>query len=69
MNIQINEWSKWERANNTPNRYHLRSKKKEGNFDSQDQPLIAERPAKSAAITTKERKAQNTSPAAKEPVS
>jgi hypothetical protein len=69
MNSQVNELGKGERASNTPNRYHLRSKKKEGNFDSQDQPPIAERPTKSAAITTKEKKAQNTSPIAKEPVS
>jgi hypothetical protein len=69
MNIQINELGKGEKANNTPNRCPFRSKKKEGNFDSQDQPLIVERPAKSATITTKEKKAQNTSPTAKEPVS
>jgi hypothetical protein len=68
MNIQINEWSKGEKANNTPNRYHLRSKKKEENFDSHDQPLIAERPTKPATITTKEKKTQNTLPIAKEPV-
>jgi hypothetical protein len=68
MNIQIHELSKGEKARNTPNRYHLRSKKKEGNFDSHDQPLIAERPAKPVTITTKEKKTQNTSPIAKEPV-
>jgi hypothetical protein len=48
MNSQVNELGKGEKANNTPNRYHLRSKKKEGNFDSHDQPLIAEKPAKPA---------------------
>jgi len=69
MSIQINELGKGEKANNTPNIYHLRSKKKEGNFDSHDQPLIVERPAKPATITTKEKKTQNTSPTAKEPVS
>jgi ribonuclease HI len=69
MNSQVNELGKGEKANNTPNRYHLRSKKKEGNFDSHDQPLIAEKPAKPATITTKEKKTQNTSPTAKEPVS
>jgi len=41
---------------NTPNKYNLRSKRKEGNFDSQDQPLIAERPTKAATTTTKEKK-------------
>jgi hypothetical protein len=69
MNIQINELGKGEKANNTPNRYHLRSKKKEGNFDIHDQPLIAERPAKPTTITTKEKKTYNTSPTTKELVS
>jgi hypothetical protein len=69
MNIQIHELGKGEKAKNTPNRYHLSSKKKEGNFDSHDQPLIAERPAKPATITTKEKKTQDTSPTTKEPVS
>jgi hypothetical protein len=68
MKIQVNELGEGENANNTPNIYHLRSKKKEGNFDSHDQPLIAERLVKPATITTKENKTQNTSPTAKEPV-
>jgi hypothetical protein len=68
MNSQVNELGKGEKANNTPNWYHLRSKKKEGNFDSHDQPLIAEKPTKYATITTKEKKTQNTSPTSKEPV-
>jgi hypothetical protein len=69
MNIQINELYKGEKANNTSSRYPLRSKKKEGNFDSQDQPLVAERPTKSAVITTKEKKTHNTFPTVKEHVS
>jgi hypothetical protein len=69
MNIQVNELGKGEKANNTPNRYHLKSKKKEGNFDSHDQPLIVEKPTKSATITTKEKKTQNTSPTSKETIS
>jgi hypothetical protein len=69
MSIQINELDKGEKANNAPNRYHLQSKKKDDTFDCQDQPLIAERPAKAVVTTTKEKKAQNTSSAAKEPVS
>jgi hypothetical protein len=60
---------KGEKANNTPNRYHLRSKKKEGDFDSHNQPLIVEKPAKPTTITTKENKTQNTLPTTKEPVS
>jgi hypothetical protein len=69
INTQINELSKGEKAIITPSRYNLRSKRKEGNFDSQNQPLIVERPAKVAAITTKEKKTHNASPIAKEPVS
>jgi hypothetical protein len=69
MNIQINESGKGEKANNAHNRYHLRSKKKDDTFDNQDQPLIVEGPAKVVAITTKVDKTQNTSSAAKEPVS
>jgi hypothetical protein len=56
MNIKVNELGKGEKANKAPNRYHLRSKKKEGKFDSHDQPLIAERPVKPATITSKEKK-------------
>jgi hypothetical protein len=69
MNIQINELGKGEKASNTPNRYNLRSKNKEGNFDSQDHPLIEERPTKVVVTTTREKKTQNALPAAKEPVS
>jgi ribonuclease HI len=68
MNIQIHELGKGERAGHTPNRYNLRSRRKEGDFDSSDPPLIADRPTKMAAATTKEKKTQSASPAAKEPV-
>jgi ribonuclease HI len=68
MSAQIYELGKEQRADHTSNRYNLRSRKKEGDFDSQDQPLVADRPIKSAAATTKEKKTQSTSPAAKEPV-
>jgi hypothetical protein len=33
MDIQLNELSKGDKANNSLNRYNLRSKKKEGNID------------------------------------
>jgi hypothetical protein len=66
MNSQVNELGKGGKSNNTPNRYHLRSKKKEGNFD---QPLIAEKLVKPATITIKEKKTRNTLPTAKEPIS
>jgi hypothetical protein len=57
MNIQINELGNGEEANNAHNIYHLRSKKKDDTFDCQDQPLIAERPAKAVVTNTKEKKA------------
>jgi hypothetical protein len=69
MIIQIHELGKGEKAGHTANRYNLRSRKKEGDFDSQDQPLIVERPTKSATTTTKEKRAQNASLTVKEPVS
>jgi hypothetical protein len=70
MNSQINELSKGEKENNSsPNKYNLRSKKKEGKSDTHDQPLVTENPAKDAVNCSKERKAQNLSPIAKDPVS
>ena len=68
MNIQIHELGKGERAGQSSNRYNIRSRKKEGDFNGQDQPLIAKRPTKTAAATAKEKKTQSASPAAKEPV-
>jgi hypothetical protein len=65
MSAQIHELGKEQRAGHTSNRYNLRSRRKEGDFDSPDQPLIAEKPTKTAAATTKEKKAQSASPAAK----
>ena len=67
MNIQIHELGKGERAGHTSNRYNLRSRRKEGDFDSPDQPLIVERPTRSAAAT-KDKRAQSALPAVKEPV-
>jgi ribonuclease HI len=68
MSAQIHELGKEQRAGHTSNKYNLRSRRKEGDFDSPDQPLIADRPTKTAAATTKEKKTQSASPAAKEPV-
>jgi hypothetical protein len=56
INTQINELSRGEKSSNTPNRYNLKSRKKEGNFDRQDQPLIEERPTKAATTITKGKK-------------
>jgi hypothetical protein len=49
MSAQIHELGKEQRAGHTSNRYNLRSRRKEGDFDSSDQPLIADRPTKVAA--------------------
>jgi hypothetical protein len=69
MNSQINELSKGKKSkDNSPNRYNLRSKKKEEKSDIPDQPLLAERPANPTTITTKEKKTQNISPTTKDPV-
>jgi hypothetical protein len=69
MNSQINEMSRGGKAkDSSPSGYHLRSKKEEGKFDSPDQPLIAEKPAKPATNTAKEKKTQNISSTAKYPV-
>jgi hypothetical protein len=47
MSAQIHELGKEQRAGHTSNRYNLRSRRKEGDFDSPDQPLIAERSTRS----------------------
>jgi ribonuclease HI len=68
MNAQIHELGKEQRAGHTSNRYNLRSRRKEGDFDSPDQPLIAEKPTRAATATAKEKNTQSASPATKEPV-
>jgi hypothetical protein len=68
MSAQIHELGKEERHGHTSNRYNLRSRRKEGDFDSSDQPLIVDRPTKTAAAAAKEKKTQSASLAAKEPV-
>jgi hypothetical protein len=65
MDSQINELSKGEKTNSSPNKYNLRSKKKEGKSDIPDQPSRAEKPAKDAINNNKEKKTQNPSPIAK----
>jgi hypothetical protein len=68
MSAQIHELGKEKRAGHTFNIYNLRSRRKEGDFDSPDQPLIADMPTKNAAAMAKEKKTQSVSPTAKEPV-
>jgi hypothetical protein len=67
MNSQINELRKGEKANNSsPNKYHLRSKKKEEKFD---RPLMVEKPTKQATNITKEKKTLNLPSRANDPIS
>jgi hypothetical protein len=68
MNSRINELSKGEKADSGPNKYNLRSKKKEGNSDVPDPSPREEKPAKDATNKNKEKKAQNPSPIPKDPV-
>jgi hypothetical protein len=66
MSAQIHELWKEQRAGRTSNRYNLISRRKEGDLDSSYQPLIAENPTKTTTATTKEKKTQSASPAARE---
>jgi hypothetical protein len=65
MDTQINDMSKGEKTNNSPNKYNLRSKKKELEFGIPNQPSKAEKPTKYVANRSKKKKAQNPSPIAK----
>jgi hypothetical protein len=56
MSAQIHELGKEQRAGHTSNRYNLRSRRKEGDFDNPDQPLIEEKPTRSAAAATKDKR-------------
>jgi hypothetical protein len=66
MNSQINELNKGEKANNSPSKYNLGSKKKEGKSDIPDPSPRVENPAKDATDSGKEMKAQNPPPIAKD---
>jgi hypothetical protein len=68
MDIQLNEIRKGDKANDSPKKYNLRSKKKEGKSDVPNQPSRAYKSSKDAANSSKEKKAQNPSPVAKSPV-
>ena len=56
MNIQIHELGKGERVGHTSNRYNIRSRRKEGDFNNSDLPLITDKPTKTAISTAKEKK-------------
>jgi hypothetical protein len=62
MENQLNELSKGDKADAMhPNRYNLRSKKKEGKPDFPEQPTRAEEPAKDVADRSKGKKVQTPS--------
>jgi len=58
MDSQLNELSKGEKTNDNPNRYKLRSKKKEGKTGTSDQPTKTKKFAKHVAAGNKEKDAQ-----------
>jgi hypothetical protein len=49
MDSQLNELRKGDKANDNPNRYNLRSKKKEGKPNFPEQPTRAEKPSEDVA--------------------
>jgi hypothetical protein len=68
MDKQINELSKGEKTNSSPNKYNLMSKKKEGKLDIRDKPSRVEKPTKDTSNNNKENKAQKPSPISKGPI-
>jgi ribonuclease HI len=68
MGSQLNELRKGESTSGNPNRYNLKSKKKEGNLDIPDQPTREENHAKSVAANNKEKEAQNPQAMVKSPI-
>jgi hypothetical protein len=68
MEIQLNELSKGDKASDSPNRYNLRSKKKDGKYGILDHPPREDKPTKDTANNSKEKIAQNPPPIAKGPI-
>jgi hypothetical protein len=68
MDIQLNELSKGDKASDNPNRYNLRSKKKEGKSDVPDQPSRAEKSCQRCSKQQQGKEIQNPPPVAKDPV-
>jgi hypothetical protein len=55
MDSHLNELRKGDKANDNPNIYNLRSKKKEGEFNFPEQPTREENPIKYVARINKEK--------------
>jgi hypothetical protein len=68
MDSQLNELRKGDKANDNPNRYNLRSKKKEGKPNFPEQPTRAEKPVEDVADDNKGKKVQTPSQVAITPV-
>jgi hypothetical protein len=67
MDGKINELRKGEMTNGSSNKYNLRSRKKEVNYDISYHPSRAEKPTKDTINNRKEKKTQNPPPVAKVP--
>jgi hypothetical protein len=65
MNNQLNELSKGEKTKENQNKYNLRSKQKEGNPSTSNQPKKSENYAKTVTTTSKENEEQNNQPVIK----
>ena len=59
MDNHLNELSKGEKINDNPSKYNLRSKRKDGNIDTYDQPTKTKNCAKAVATSNKEKYTQN----------
>jgi hypothetical protein len=68
MDSQLNELSKVDKTNISPNRYKLRSKKKEGKSGIPDHPTREKKHVKNVVDNNKYRKARNPSLVVKSPV-
>jgi hypothetical protein len=68
MDNQLNDMSKGERTYIQPNRYNLRSKEKEGNPNSPEQPTRTNHHDKEVEASSKEKETQNPQAVIKNPI-
>ena len=68
MDSQLNELSKGEKDNENPNKYNLRSKKKEGKPSTSDHPNKTKFFAKVVVSSNKEKEEQNPQAVIKTPI-
>jgi hypothetical protein len=67
MDRQLNDLRKGERTSGNPNRYNLRSKKKEGKPNIPNHPTRTKNHAKDVAASIKEKEAQDPHAVVKSP--